>query len=412
MSSPSIYQYDNTAQYIGSKKASFSAPIIFAMCFSASLIAKFFEGAIGNGIQAGAMLLLIAFAQFCPKQFSINKIPGSFILSLSLIASATLLLGMLGGFGGIAPRYLSSSILLKSVGTLLAITAMVVTAPSYTHKDLVRGLYLFALVESSICLVLIYVGTEINPNAIAVRLSVCAMIAFALSENKSLKLIALSLCVILCFTLQCRTSLCALLGAVAFMFAERKTREHRSLIIILVPIITILLWLSLPVILESLEKVAVANLGSENFIAQFFLSDKSATKISTDMLDRSDIWEYSLEHIQEKPWLGHGLGTEQAIMGARSHNAFLSMVFEGGVFNLLAWGWFYYLTLVRLFDAKMLKRAGDVPLFYLSNLLLGYMLLAGLVETSGLASVATPINLIFLFLIIWLFSPRPQLNKV
>lgn len=414
MLDPRFLAQQASARDLGSERSSLFASLVLAMALNASLFGKLFEGGLtGNLLQAASMSMLIVFSWFARKQFSVSAIPASFGAAFGSIFLVTALVGIFGyfvsapGAGG-----LGFSGFLKAGGTILTLSALIKVAPVFTYKDLVRGLVIFSVIESIACIALFQAGTDINANALAVRLSVAALTLFTFSKPKYLKVASLSLCIIFSFALQCRTSLCAVLGALVFMYVEQRTRKSRALVLFIVVMSTCFLWLALPTIVATIKSVATANLGSDNFIATFFLADKSASKIDTDILDRGFVWEYSWEFISKRPWVGYGFGTENAIMGARSHNAYLSLLFEGGIFNLFAWGWFYYLSLARLFDQKLLKKTGDLPLFNLCNLLIGYMLLAGFVETSGLASVSTPINLIFILLTIWLFSPRPRVRNV
>jgi len=389
-----------------SERASLSSVLVLAITLNASLFAKFFEGSMGNILQGGAMALLVGFSLFCKRQFSMLAIPKAFQASIIGILLVTLILGLMGGFAGFTEAYLKTSVLFKSMGIILTLTALWYSAPIFNQQELEKGLILFAVVEASVCLFLFYIGTEINANALAVRLSVAAMVVLSLTEKPAFRIAGIAGCVGFSLLLQCRTSLCAFLGALVFMYVERNTRKNRPLVLFSVVIGSVLAWVMLPSAIELIKNIAISSLGSDNFIAKFFLEDKSADKLQYDMLDRNAVWEYSWEYVSQRLWTGYGLGTENTIMGFRSHNAYLSLMFEGGIFNLLAWVWFYYLSLVRLFDKRLLKQAGSLPLFYLSNLLIGYMLLASMVETSGMASVSTPINLIFFLLVIWLFSPR------
>ena len=86
--------------------------------------------------------------------------------------------------------------------------------------------------------------------------------------------------------------------------------------------------------------------------------------------------------------------------------------FEGGAVFLLAWLWFYARSIASFFDRRWVATVGNSELFYLVTILLSYMLVAAIVESSGLASVSTPINLIFIFLSFWLFQPnRDRYNR-
>ena len=98
-------------------------------------------------------------------------------------------------------------------------------------------------------------------------------------------------------------------------------------------------------------------------------------------------------------------------MQVRSHNAYLSLMFEGGIVLLVSWLWFYSRATSGLFNPKWIAKVGESSLFRLSLLLIVYMSLAGIVESSGLSSVSTPINLIFIFLSVWLFQPKKEYDN-
>ena len=295
---------------------------------------------------------------------------------------------------------------MKTAGVMISIVALVSSCRIFSFKEISMALRVFAVFELAGCFAVFYLGSDINENAIAVRATVACMCLYALLPSKAMGYGAIVGCLAFSVSLGCRTSSIALLGAVLFLHLEKNSRRQRALVLVSSFAAAVALLVLFPLVAAGMQQWAMASLGSDNPIAQFFLHDKSSAKISYDYLDRFDVWTLSLEHIREHPFLGHGMGTEHEIMKIRSHNAYLSIVFEGGIVLLLAWMWFYLRSVASLFDRRWIATVGESKLFYLALLLLVYMMMAGIVESSGLASVATPINLIFIFLSVWLCQPK------
>ena len=303
-------------------------------------------------------------------------------------------------------------VILKMGGVLVSFYAMAGASRYFNSKEIALALKVFAVVELLGCIILFRIGgEEVNANTISVRATVACMCLFTLLGPIVLRWAAFAACLSFSLMLGCRTSAMALLGATTFLFVEKNSRKQRGLITTVSVTGFIAAILLLPFILEGLSQLAVSSLGSDNPIAKFFLHDKTSSKITYDYLDRFEVWNYAWSYIREKPFLGYGLGTEKAVMLIRCHNAYMSLIFEGGIFWLLSWLWFYGYSVTSYYNRTWLATMGQSGLFSLAAMLLFYMLLAGLVESSGLASVSTPNNLIYIFLIFWLFQPKKNPEK-
>ena len=401
---------------VGKKKSKTSlfASIYLGLTFNVSLFAvmgtklNLLTTFLGHAISAGAMVLLIVFTLFRGSRFRFGSLPGNLKLALGFLLVTSIVLGLIGYGNPEVPSKLKRVVLLKSGGSFLTIFALAYSVRVFNHAEITRALVLFSIVETAGGIWLFASGADVNPNAISVRVCVAGMCLYAIFDRKILKIAALAGALTFSAILLCRTSAVALVGAVVFLRLEQSSRKGRGPLLVVTFFISIFSLIFMPVILAGMQQVAVDSLGSENPIARFFLHDKTSAKISSDYLDRTEVWEYSLGYIKKKPLLGHGIGTEQEFLGGRSHNAYLSLLFEGGIIWLGAWVFLYSLCLSNLFNKKWILNVGDNSLYYLTMLLLGYMLLAGLVETSGLASISTPNNVIFIFLTIWLFQPHPD----
>jgi len=397
-------------------KPSFFAAMVLGLTFNASLVSVmgsklgFFSSSVGNAFAAATLLFLIVFTYFRKRHFTFGSLPNSLKSSLMTLCVVTLLLGL---YACASPSLGSSvtTVSLKTGGTIISLVALTMAARAFTFKEISRALLLFAVVELVGCILIFIANTDVNENAIAVRASVACMCLYALLPNRIVGWGAIVGCLGFAVSLGCRTSAMALLGSVFFLVVEKNSRKKRGLVLLMSVISLVMLLVFTPFIVAALKQLALSSLGSDNFVARFFLHDKSSAKITYDFFDRFDVWSYSWSYIVQKPVLGHGFGSELAIMQIRSHNAYLSMLFEGGIALLAAWVWFYFRSINSLFNKRWVATVGESKLFFLALLLLIYMLLAGIVESSGLSSVSTPINLIFIFLSVWLFQPKKEYDN-
>ena len=70
------------------------------------------------------------------------------------------------------------------------------------------------------------------------------------------------------------------------------------------------------------------------FLGRFAAGAKDAQDVKEDPLDRRSVWEASMSRISERPLLGFGIGAESFVSDRGSHNAYLSLLIEGGVLHL------------------------------------------------------------------------------
>ena len=398
-----------------SQKGSLFAAMVLGLSFNASMASVMgstlgmFSTSVGHAIAAGALVGLIVFGWFRTKRFTLSSLPLNLKASVVALCVTTFLLGAYGYMLGGGQQNI---ILFKTGGILVSFFALASSSRNFNYNEVRRGLLIFAIVELVGCILVFRVGSDVNENAIAVRATVACMCLFTLLRSKWLGWLAVIGCLSFSVMLDCRTSAVAFIGSIAFLQIEKHSRRQRGLVLFLSMTALICSLIVIPFLMSALEQLALASLGSDNPIAKFFLHDKTASKVSYDYLDRFDVWSYSWEFIREKPLLGYGLGTEKAIMRVRCHNGYLSLMFEGGAVFLLAWLWFYARSIASFFDRRWVATVGNSELFYLVTILLSYMLVAAIVESSGLASVSTPINLIFIFLSFWLFQPnRDRYNR-
>lgn len=405
-----------SSRAIGGRPSLF-ASLVLGLALNSSMVSVMgsklgaFSSTVGHALAALSLIGLIALTWFRNRRFSFNSLPQSLKLSLITLCVVTGLLGMYGVGSPSVESYLKRLVILKSAGVLISLYALASSSRVFSFEEIVNGLYIFSFVELTGCFLLFYLGGDVNENAIAVRAAVASMCLYTLLPHRWMGVAAIFGCLVFATKLGCRTSSVALVSALSFLYIEKRSRKQRSLVLVVTFTAMTLLLVFFPLVISALQQLATASLGSENPIARFFLHDKSSAKISYDYLDRYDVWAFAWEHIRYHLILGHGLGTEHEIMDIRSHNAYLSLMFEGGVTLLLAWLWFYLRSVVALFDRRYIATVGESKLFYLSSILMVYMLLAGIVESSGLSSVATPINLIFVFLTIWLCQPKKEYDN-
>jgi len=166
-----------------------------------------------------------------------------------------------------------------------------------------------------------------------------------------------------------------LAAGVFLYFAEAKSATA------LLPLVLVLSWaverarspalgallLLAPLIIATLFTIGSLHFEAIREINEAVLSDPTFT-------GRNDIWQFALDHIGERPWLGHGFGAywetpisyyqtaavgSQATAASHAHNAFLDLAITIGIVGLLlAVLW----TMVLPFlDFQRCKNAGAQP---------------------------------------------------
>jgi len=400
-------------QKANEKKASLFSSLVIGLAFSASFIGAVGAQITGNNslanmVQAMAMLLLLAFSQFKPKRFGYEKYAANQLMPLLAILLFASVMSVYM-YGGGASQFLRRGILFKTLGLNLIVISLLASLRVFSASEIRKGLLIYCVLEISMILAaFLALRLDFNNNNLGGRAAVAGLVFFASSKNRPIGISALCGCLFLAFTLNCRTSVVASVGALSVLFLEQHTRRYRELAIVGVLVGLGVIYFLLPYLYEAFLATITRFLGSSNLIAQFFLSDKTSSSLSTNILDRQQVWEYAFEKISQRPLTGYGLGTEQAVMGARSHNAFLSLIFEAGIFYLALWLAFYFPFLLKIKNHRWTNRLEQYQLNCCALLLFSYMFLAGLVESSGLSSISTPVNVIFMFLAIYTSVKQPR----
>lgn len=294
------------------------------------------------------------------------------------------------------------SCVLKTGGLVFIFVTMANCVPLFSAREVRNALVGFALVEGSTVLIASFaLGLDLNPNAVGVRVSTCGLLLFASLPNRLARLAGLTVALAIAFILQCRTSMIATIGAIAAGHFEVRTRGARGSLFVVAMLAVLTMAVFGDDFKQSLQDLAAANLRSDNPIARFFLSDKDHSDLSGDYLDRQHVWSAMLRFVEERPFLGYGIGTESALFHVRSHNAYLSLLIEGGAALLVSWLFVYSLFISQTMNPLWTKHFADGAIGKSQVLLFAYLALAALVESSGVGSISTPNNIVFLFLTLW-----------
>ena len=288
----------------------------------------------------------------------------------------------------------------KLFGMILVVFAMARAARLMTADQIRIALLLFAVIEASAILVLNpLIGW--NPNALSMRVAICGFIGYALFADRRLRLASALMGIYIPFHFLCRTAAIASINSFIAEALNRHLQRDRILVIVLgIPLLLLVVFYA-EELTNSGADFAHRMLGSDHALARFFLHDKNADRLENDFLNRGDIWTASLELIRERPWFGVGLGNESLYMSLRSHNAWLGATAEGGIPYAMAWLVLTCLIFKALLSALSGLRDSQSRLAICGLLIGVYLVAAGLVETSGLASVSTPGSQIFYLLGFW-----------
>ena len=319
-----------------------------------------------------------------------------FVIVTLALCSAILVFGDTGSFGSLI------GVGGKTAGLVVVYLTLLYCSRSYSSDQLVTAFLIFAICEAGL---MFFTRGEWNANAVASRVAMTGVIGFYLAPYKSLQWGSLFLGLGVAFRYQSRTVLVGVIFALGLMWIVKRVPRNKEMVFIAALTVSLFLFMFSAEIRDSAETIAVNSLGSNNPIAQFFLEDKNIRKIQYDFLDRADVWEASIRTIKENLILGVGLGNESKYVGGRSHNAYLSLAVEGGVFVVFAWVMFYIMVgHFLVFHTARYRDPATIALKDLATCLLLYMSLSAMVETSGIASISAPNNLICLFIAFWTMS--------
>lgn len=216
-------------------------------------------------------------------------------------------------------------------------------------------------------------------------------------------LVMLPLALGLLYLSQSKTSLalffvCPLLALVA-LFARRWLR------------------IALPLLLVLAAIPAAALLGGQ--LADFSYTDMSVV-IGGDstFTGRTDLWDFALAAIAERPLTGYGYQSFWGVEGApqaslpdgflrrtpHAHNGYLDLALQGGLIGLALFG--LLLVMVARWADRAMDR--DAGLGFLVTAVLLYLLVLNLLETTWLQGLSTSSTLIMLFMLCAAVTDRPE----
>lgn len=291
----------------------------------------------------------------------------------------------------------SISAIIKCCMLSAAMCLMAVKAPGLKRNEILSGFLFFGIVEFAfVC------GTrsEWNPNAFCNHImfaSLCIAAGAQGLPSQTLKRLAGLIIVAgvgIGFVMGSRTATIAMLVvSIAYWFVRAGNVSVTTLrCSLLAVLLASLLWSG--DIGGGVTRIAIDNLDSRNPIARFFLEDKSKRKVEKDFFDRQIVWEAAFNTMQENPFLGIGydrpLPMQRNVRALGSHNAYLEIGYQCGVIAMLLWT-FVYIHIVEYFVVQI-PRYPRNPIVFLGFTSSAYLVLAGLMESSGILSLGTPGN--------------------
>ena len=356
---------------------------------------------------SGAALLPLWWMKIASKKSRTRRHPKmsliqALCLSVFALAGCSVLLAI-SVDGGIAAL---TSVGGKTAGLFSVYLTLMYCSRAYSSNQISKALLIYGVIE--LCM-LLYTNIEWNANTVAVRGGTAGLIGFYLLKNRPLQVAALALGFAVAFIFRSRTVIVGMTLSVLLMWIINRAPKNKELIFFGFFAAALLLFALAGQIRKVGLTIATNSLGSDNPISRFFLEDKTVVSLESNFLDRTQIWEVSIEIIGKNPWLGIGIGNEQAVIGARSHNAYLSLAVEGGLISALLWVFFYGVVgHFLVFQTDRYKDPDVVRLIKLATCILVYMLMSGMVETAGLASISSPNNLVCLFITFWAMTSGVQ----
>lgn len=286
------------------------------------------------------------------------------------------------------------SAMIKSV--LLVVSFLVVASRSagMSGSALVTGVTIFACVEFPFVL---FTRTEWNPNALCGRIAFAAFagIAGAMclrpAHAKSLVLAIVLSALAVTFLYSSRTALVGILLSLGFYVAVRSGYINRAGLIFVLFFGFLLTAFFSGDVVGGFTDLAKSQLGSQNIVSRFFLEDKTSRKIDTDFFDRKLLWNRAVKTMLKNPILGIGYGEPLSKrVDIRAHNAYLEIGYQCGVLAMLLWG-LVYVGLV-LVSMDWVQPGRHEPVAFLAVTTSAYLVMAGMMESSGMMSIAVPGN--------------------
>ncbi len=282
--------------------------------------------------------------------------------------------------------------------------------PSFSMPDLLTGFLIFAVVEF---LFVVISRAVWNSNAFcnhivfATFCGAAGSMGFRSRFSRNLHFAWMLAGFGTTFILGSRTAVVGLLISVGLYWAIHKGRMDRIVLrfIFVLGLFCAYVWSG--DITGGVVEIAKRNLGSQNVVARFFLDDKNKKKIVSDFFDRREIWDAAYRTMIKNPFLGIGYDQPLPRMGdVRAHNAYLEIGYQCGVIAMLIWTAFY-LGLVN-YSASLIRFDCHDPVVYLAFTSSCYLVLAGLMESSGMMSLGTPGNWIAVSACAFLLLRRGQ----
>ena len=268
---------------------------------------------------------------------------------------------------------------------------------SVSLGELLTGYALFAVFE---VILVLATRAEWNPNALCNHImfaALCSAAAFSAFQTlPARKLFAIgSVCFasLVGVSYSSRTATLAFLIVLAtYVFVRNSRFNYRNLRFVGILCLLMTTYFSGD-ILGGLTDIAIDNLDNNNPIARFFLADKSVRNLEEGLFDRKVQWEAAFNTMLANPVLGIGYSKELPIVAAqefRAHSAYLEIGYQCGVFALALWVLVYYSMLE--YAASLIRKEPSHPLVFLLFASTSYLMLAGVMESSGMVSAGTAGN--------------------
>ncbi len=334
---------------------------------------------------------------------AVNKVVFAAAAAICIIASITTIAFVVNPSGNSGE---STSLIFKTAALYITFIVMFASAKWYNERELLWAFAIFAIFEGVVFTFFAFTRSlDVNQNTIALRIASSGLVLYGVLWGgiKYFPILGTSSAVAIVGS---RTALLATICSLTITTIETRSRGNRFGYFIVFTLLFAVLFANLSSITKSIQDLAIKNLNSSNPVAGFFLSDKSKQKIKNDFFDRRKAWNYAVGAISKRPLLGVGVGGEHSALGFRSHNAYLSIAVEGGLPYLFFWIVLYSTFVRRLIISSPRAIWFSSPVFRVVMACFSYMLFAGMAESSGVGSVGTPINQVFLFGWIWISSRR------
>ncbi len=140
-----------------------------------------------------------------------------------------------------------------------------------------------------------------------------------------------------------------------FLFSKQVKKSVKMLVVILGSISTFIIY-QYQLVTRLLDYIYFDLQVRSYALAKFRMQLSDGLAASSSGRDR--IYENIIKLIKEKPWFGSGIGTTQLEIGMTSHNIFLQILVEAGIFGFLIWLIFWIFLSKRYLNLSYLKDTG------------------------------------------------------